>query len=117
MATLKILAPDAAPQSQELTDDLVVGRAAPADLIVADPKVSRRHCKIAHTPTGWQLEDLGSSNGTRVGGRTVKSHTLRNGDTIEIGSTSLVFEAAPAKAFAALKRSTSARERAARKRR
>jgi len=117
MASLKIVAPDVAPQTQELTDDVVVGRTAPAGLVVEDPKVSRQHCKIAKTPTGWQVEDLGSSNGTRVAGRTVKTHPLRHGDTIEIGRTSLTFVGDPVKKFAAVKRASTARERAARKKR
>jgi len=117
MASIKIHVPDAAPQVQELTDDLVVGRTAPADLVIPDPKISRQHCRIAKTSTGWQVEDLGSSNGTHVAGRAIKAHPLRDGDKIEIGRTSLVFEATPQKRFAAPTRGSSARDRAARKKR
>jgi len=117
MASLKIHAPDAEPVSRELTGDLVVGRSPPSDLVVLDPKISRQHCRIAKAPAGWQVEDLDSSNGTRIAGRVIKSHALRDGDKIEIGRTSLVFEATPQKRFAAPIRSSSARDRAARKRR
>ena len=118
MAKLEINVPDRDPVVRDLKGDLVVGRAAPADLVVLDAKVSRRHCKIARSATGWQLEDLGSSNGTRVGGRAVKSHPLRDGDRIEIGRSALVFRAElTTRTFAAPKRSSTARERIASKRR
>jgi pSer/pThr/pTyr-binding forkhead associated (FHA) protein len=117
MAKLEISSPGKPSTSETLESDLVVGRAAPADLVVVDAKISRRHCKIGRSATGWQLEDLGSSNGTRIAGKLVKSHPLRDGDRIEIGQSQLVFRASAAKPFAAPTRSGSTRERLGRKRR
>jgi pSer/pThr/pTyr-binding forkhead associated (FHA) protein len=95
---LIVTVPDQDPRRVELADTVVVGRMAPADLVVADAKVSRTHCRLSKSRTGWTVTDLGSSNGTRVGGRLVKAHVLRDGDRIEVGRTALVFEEDVAKA-------------------
>lgn len=55
---------------------LVVGRGSNADIIVADPDVSRQHVRISSTPQGWMLEDLGSSNGTWLQGRRLTTPLL-----------------------------------------
>lgn len=115
MPQLRVIVPGLEPRVVELTSDVVVGRMEPADLVLADPKVSRRHCKVARSGAGWVVEDMGSSNGTRVGGVGVKSRPLRPGDRIEVGTSVLVFEVAPAKAFEAPVRK-SARERLAERR-
>ena len=36
--------------------------------------------------------DLGSTNGTKDNGATVSQHTLRSGDNISIGATTILFE-------------------------
>ena len=44
----------------------------------------------------WLVEDLNSTNGTLINGRQIPPRTpipLRNGDTIEIGLTKLIFQA------------------------
>ena len=43
--------------------------------------------------TTFVLVDLGSTNGTKVNGATVSQHTLRPGDTISVGATTIRFEA------------------------
>jgi len=113
---LLVQVPDQEPRRVELAEAVVIGRAVPADLVVADAKMSRRHCKVSGSRTGWTVTDLGSSNGTRVGGRAVKAHVLRDGDRIEIGHTVVVFHADAPKAAAAPVR-RSARERLSSRRR
>ena len=46
-----------------------VGRAPASTLVLADPRVSRRHATLAITPTGVTVTDLGSTHGTWVDGR------------------------------------------------
>jgi pSer/pThr/pTyr-binding forkhead associated (FHA) protein len=58
-----------------------------------DPNVSRRHAEIRPVGTSFVLVDLGSTNGTKVNGATISQHTLRSGDTILIGATTIRFEA------------------------
>ncbi len=116
MPKLRVLSPGAEPRVLELEGELVVGRTAPADLEIADAKVSRRHCCVKPSGIGWIVQDLGSSNGTRVNGKAVKTQPLRAGDKIEVGLTVLVYELDPPKAkFKAPSRGSSARERLARR--
>ena len=60
---------------------------------VVDEKVSRKHIQIKPGDDGlFRLTDMGSSNGTSVGGRKISDETiLRDGDEIELGSTTLIF--------------------------
>ena len=62
-------------------------------IVEQTPVVSGRHCMLAEYEHGFALEDLGSTNGSRVNGRWIEgAEVLRPGDEIEIGSTSLTFE-------------------------
>jgi pSer/pThr/pTyr-binding forkhead associated (FHA) protein len=46
---------------------VIVGRAATADVPIEERSVSSRHAALKHSPSGWTITDLHSSNGTRVG--------------------------------------------------
>jgi adenylate cyclase len=72
---------------------LVIGRATTCDVIVADERASRSHARIEVSPDGnYQLVDLGSRNGTLLNGKLVTQPTfLKDGDSIGIGSHTLVF--------------------------
>ncbi|MCG3136155.1 MAG: hypothetical protein HMLKMBBP_03995 [Planctomycetes bacterium] len=50
-----------------LDRELVLGRKAPADLVVADGQISSRHLSLRPGDDGAVLRDLGSTNGTRIG--------------------------------------------------
>ena len=50
----------------DASEPFVIGRYADCGAIETDPAVSRRHCRIACVDGVWQLEDLGSRNGTRL---------------------------------------------------
>jgi pSer/pThr/pTyr-binding forkhead associated (FHA) protein len=54
--------------------------------------VSRRHCQILKIASGYEIADLGSTNGTKVNGATVKKHKLVNGDRIEVGRVALTYD-------------------------
>jgi adenylate cyclase len=70
---------------------LVLGRALSSDLPVLDPTVSRRHAELTIEPSGVQLKDLGSSNGTFVNGsRITSTTTIRMGDRVVFGK--ILFE-------------------------
>lgn len=75
--------------SEEIT---VVGRSRRCDVVLADPNVSRQHVEVRRRGDGFLLQDLGSTNGTRVNGRDVRQVVLQHGDRIELGTTELVFE-------------------------
>ncbi|MBI5685151.1 MAG: protein kinase [Verrucomicrobia bacterium] len=75
-----------------MTKPLVVGRDAPADILIADAMVSRRHAEFSVTPRGLHVRDLGSSNGCFVNEHPVAQADLRQGDQLRVGSTLLTFE-------------------------
>ena len=71
---------------------VVVGRSREADIVLQDPNVSRRHAELRRDEGGWQVVDLGSTNGIKVNGRRVDNQPLSAGDKITIGVTDLTFE-------------------------
>ncbi len=71
---------------------VVIGRIAPADLILDDNYVSSQHACISSLGSIYQLEDLGSINGTFLNGQELSGgQALRNNDLIEIGNFQLRF--------------------------
>jgi two-component system, cell cycle response regulator len=52
--------------------ELVIGRGQGADLLLADPGLSRRHCRVIRQDDVVFIEDLDSANGTFVDGELVK---------------------------------------------
>ena len=58
----------------------VVGRDLDCDIPLASRSVSRRHALVEKTPNGWVVRDLGSANGTSVGGARVQEAPLDTGD-------------------------------------
>jgi class 3 adenylate cyclase len=56
------------------SEGMVIGRAADqCDFVVAHPTVSRRHARLRLAGEALQLEDLGSTNGTRVGEQQLRA--------------------------------------------
>ncbi|MGC9004665.1 MAG: FHA domain-containing protein [bacterium] len=75
------------------TDEFLIGRKE-GDLLLPNPYVSARHCKIYLEESGAFIEDLGSTNGTFLNGEEIergKKVALEDGAMIEIGGTKLVF--------------------------
>jgi signal transduction histidine kinase len=69
----------------------IIGRGS-VDIELTTTDVSRRHARISMGDQGFQIEDLGSANGTFLNGVRVASATpLRVGDHVQIGNTVLVF--------------------------
>lgn len=66
-----------------------IGRAVECDFVLADPSVSRFHARLHREPDGWQLRDLGSTNGTMLNGwRVTEPVSVRPGDRVSFGLTS-----------------------------
>lgn len=64
---------------------LTIGRSEECDIALPDRQVSRYHVRINWQGDGYQLEDLGSKNGTHVNGQEVQgSVPLQDGDEIQI---------------------------------
>lgn len=53
--------------------------------ILDDGEVSRRHCRLFDRDGAWFVEDLGSLNGTRVNGQSVRTRQILGGEELLIG--------------------------------
>jgi predicted component of type VI protein secretion system len=88
-------------QRLELEGELVIGREGVA-VTIEDSELSRRHAAIRPVEGGFEIEDLGSLNGTFVNGRRIGAPTrLAGGDSIKLGQTVVELEAARAPATVA----------------
>jgi FHA domain len=77
-----------------LDSDVAFGRAAENDVVLAgDDYASSRHSAVLVRDGERVVRDLGSTNGTYVGGEPLAGeHVLRAGDELRIGETELRYE-------------------------
>lgn len=77
-----------------LTDaPLVIGRAAPSELIIDNPSISRQHASLRLVGDAIEVIDLGSKNGTFVNGLRITSPVLvRAGVDLRVGQIAVVIE-------------------------
>ena len=69
-----------------------IGRSRENDVVLLDASLSRVHARIDVEPDGTSVLDLGSRNGTFVGGLRVLQCRLKHGDTLQLGELPLRFE-------------------------
>jgi hypothetical protein len=69
-----------------------IGRLPDCAVQISDPQSSRHHAEVRAAHGGFEIVDLGSTNGTYVNDTTIKVQALHDGDTIRIGSTAMRFE-------------------------
>src|SRR6185437_5333347 len=74
-------------------ETLVAGSSGAADVVVRDATVSGRHCALRVADGAVAVEDLGSRNGTYVGGARVREARGHAGTVITIGRSTLVVAA------------------------
>jgi pSer/pThr/pTyr-binding forkhead associated (FHA) protein len=89
-----------------------VGRGVHNDIIVADESVSDSHAKLQRREDGWYVVDMGSTNGTYVGGRRIEGEApLVGAPDVRFGGVKFIFRvpegaaggnASPTRAIAAL---------------
>ncbi len=70
-------------------EEIVIGRNPTTDITLLDEGISREHAVIHYDPDapGYVIEDLQSTNGTKVNGKRIRSAPLNGGDEIQIGQT------------------------------
>jgi Domain of unknown function (DUF1707)/FHA domain len=69
-----------------------IGRDAGCDMVLPDPTISRWHAGLRREASGWVLDDLGSTNGTRLNGWRVRAWVpVRDGDVVSFGAVTYVF--------------------------
>jgi predicted component of type VI protein secretion system len=72
---------------------VVVGRAPDSDILIGDPRVSRRHAKISWEDGAYLLEDVGSTNGTWLNeARVTAAARLADGDAISFAGVRAEFQ-------------------------
>ena len=82
----------------ELPDDtreIRIGRRSDIEVPLPYPSLSGLHARITRTATGWQVEDLDSTNGTRLDGLPLAPHQPRPiapGAQIAVGPVLVVFD-------------------------
>ncbi len=87
--------PDPGAKFPLTSGSLTIGRDPMADITLNDPEVSRQHARMFETEKGYQIQDLGSTNGTFVNGEKISMELvdLTSGATIVFGSgVVLLFE-------------------------
>jgi pSer/pThr/pTyr-binding forkhead associated (FHA) protein len=72
-------------------DRVTIGRSPDNDVCLPHPAVSGEHAVVVTILADSFLEDLRSTNGTRVNGKRVAKHFLRDRDEIDIGRQILVY--------------------------
>ncbi|MEJ7733406.1 MAG: sigma 54-interacting transcriptional regulator [Polyangiaceae bacterium] len=77
-------------------EPLVVGSDAGCDLVVADARVSRRHCELRLGERGIVVRDLGSKNGVQIGGVAMLEGVVPPGVELRIGNSTLAVHAGTA---------------------
>jgi DNA-binding NtrC family response regulator len=73
-------------------EPIVLGRNAACQVVVDDGKVSAVHLEFVATAQGVRVRDLGSRNGTYVGGVRVGEIFLSANTKLRVGETEVVFE-------------------------
>src|SRR4051794_6530408 len=78
-------------------EELSIGRAANASIVIPDARVSRQHARFVRREGAWWIEDLGARNRTVLNGAPVREPSkLRPGDRLEVGDVILrVFDDGP----------------------
>jgi len=85
----------------EIDQEVVIGREGVA-FTLDDSELSRRHVAVRRVDGGYEVEDLGSLNGTYVNGTKIGAPTrIAGGDTLKLGQTVVRLEAERAAATVA----------------
>ena len=75
-------------------DEVMIGRNPTTDITLLDEGISREHALLLwdeDTP-GYVIEDLASTNGTKLNGTRIRSAPLAEGDEIQVGQTRFRFQ-------------------------
>jgi hypothetical protein len=68
-----------------------IGSIGGNSIVLADPAVSRKHAGIRKAGEGYELADLGSTNGVYVNGQRTAKRILTPGDVIRVGTSEMIF--------------------------
>jgi DNA-binding NtrC family response regulator len=80
-------------------EPLVIGRAGHGGTLLPDDRLSRNHCSIAASASGWTVRDLGSRNGTFLDGEEIHGEVAGLSPRIIRAADTLVVPCADVSAF------------------
>ena len=77
-----------------VAEETMIGRNPTTDITLLDDGISREHAIISYEESSseYMVDDLQSTNGTKVNGKRVRSASLLPNDEIRIGNTTFRFE-------------------------
>ncbi len=92
MAKLLVQESGAEAREFDMVDaEVHIGRELDNALRIPDPSISRHHCVIRKAGTGYEIQDLQSSNGVLINGNRVLTSPLKHGDRITLGQIQITF--------------------------
>jgi two-component system, cell cycle response regulator len=71
--------------------EIILGRGTDCDVQIDRDSVSRRHARVFQVDGEWQVEDLGSTNGSYINDRPIRRAPLGDNDFLKIGSAIFKF--------------------------
>ena len=75
-------------------ESLTIGRDPGNDIVIDDSAVSRRHAKLQRMPRGYEIADLGSTNGLTFESARISERLLGDGDVLWVTeAVSLTYKA------------------------
>ncbi len=88
---LTAIGPEFAGQSWRSDSLLRVGRVGALEVRLDHSSISRHHAEIASQADGWEVRDLGSTNGTLLNGVRIgqAARPLRHGDSVRFGQVAV----------------------------
>ena len=74
-------------------EETLIGRNPNTDITLLDEGISREHALVLWDleSNTFTIEDLQSTNGTKVNGKRVRSAPLMNDDEVQVGHTRFIF--------------------------
>lgn len=90
-AYLIVISGSAVGKMFKLGGEMGIGRSPECEICLDDEGISRNHARVEKDDYGnIIIEDLDSTNGTYFNGTRFNKHILRDGDKIQIGSTTIL---------------------------
>ncbi|MFD0895253.1 FHA domain-containing protein [Luteolibacter ambystomatis] len=95
MPRVTITVPDTTPQPYRFQLDrrkVTLGRGSDNDIVISDSSVSSKHAEMVRTDNGYEIRDLGSTNGTKLDGQRRMTIPLWSGTTVILGDVAFDFQ-------------------------
>lgn len=94
MPRVTITVPEKTPQPYRFQlerESVTLGRGSENDIAIDCGSVSVRHAEMRRVGGGYELRDLGSTNGIKVNGERKSTVALRNGMNVQLGDVAFDF--------------------------